>query len=251
MKVITFGSIKGGTGKTSSLILLARAISKNAKVLLIDLDINNSLSFTFLPTNLHEQDPFGKKYIAAGLQSADLADFVIKTDYDKIDIIQSSLYLVDLRTININRLKNLLKSSSLDYDYILIDTAPTYDNISLMAYEAADLIITPVMLSQFDFNTSMFLAAKLKTETTSFDKWRILYNCIKPDSSIQKDYTDLFENSFSNILTGRIPNSSSVRNCIDRKELIGSAKGIQKLRNSILDIASEITDTVFDFKEAF
>lgn len=106
MKVITFCSEKGGTGKSSSLILIARAVAEQLnenyalpagnpverhefvqeiepdgvqervfrrfvperkKVLVIDLDTLGSSSMHFKPDNLKEQDVYNKKHVAAAI----------------------------------------------------------------------------------------------------------------------------------------------------------------------------------------
>ncbi len=49
MKVITFGSLKGGVGKTTCAAFLAQALaSKGARVLAADIDANNNLTDYFL-----------------------------------------------------------------------------------------------------------------------------------------------------------------------------------------------------------
>lgn len=176
MKIITFGSLKGGVSKTTTALLSAYCLAKaGKKILFIDGDINNSSSWTLTPENKNELDPQNRKHIAAALQGENLLDYVIPSNTEGIDLIPSSLYLVDLRTINQNRFKSLVKSATLHfslaekYDYIIIDTAPTYDNITMMFYEASDIIITPTLLSQFDFNTALFLNNKIQTETSVYE----------------------------------------------------------------------------------
>jgi chromosome partitioning protein len=259
MKVITFGSLKGGTGKSSTAILFARCAARaGKKVLAVDFDLNNSLSFTLSPSDITQFDPLGRKHIAAALQSSDFFESVIPSNTEHIDLIRSSLYLVDLRTISTNRLKRLISDNpaSASYDFIVIDTAPTYDNLTLTAYEAADSIITPVLLSQFDFNTSLFLSGKLRVETDVFDRWYVMYNGYNQrfdtrENSKQGDYRTLFESTFDNILTSRLPWTSLVKDCIDRGELLGKAQTHQKLRTAVCSLVSEITGEQINPEGAF
>ena len=66
MKTISFGSLKGGTGKSSLALLTARRLaSAGKKVLVVDFDINNSASFVLTPDNLSQLDPQNRKHLAA------------------------------------------------------------------------------------------------------------------------------------------------------------------------------------------
>lgn len=253
MKIITFGSLKGGVSKTTTALLCAYCLAKaGKKILFIDGDINNSSSWTLTPENKNELDPQNRKHIAAVLQGENLLDYVISSNTEGIDLIPSSLYLVDLRTINQNRFKSLVKSATLHfslaekYDYIIIDTAPTYDNITMMFYEASDIIITPTLLSQFDFNTALFLNNKIQTETSVYENWKLLFvgwNNRFEEKQIggQTDYQNLFESTFTNILSTRIPWTTVAKNRIDRQELVGTSKKSATLHFSIIKLCEEIT----------
>lgn len=265
MKTITFGSLKGGVSKTTTALLCAYCLAKaGKKILFIDGDINNSSSWTLSPENKDKLDPQGRKHIAAALQGENLLDFVIPSNTEGIDLIPSSLYLVDLRTINQNRFKSLVKSATLHfslaekYDYIIIDTAPTYDNITMMFYEASDLIITPTLLSQFDYNTALFLNNKLLIETNVYENWKLLFvgwNRRFEEKQIggQTDYQRLFENTFSNILSARIPWTTAAKNRIDRQMLIGKSNKSATLHFSIIQLCEEISGEkiTLEGKEAF
>jgi chromosome partitioning protein len=243
MKIITFGSLKGGTGKTSITLFVARVLAAcGYKILVIDLDLNNSTSFTLMPENIRETDRLGQLHIAAALQSDNLFAFAVPSNTENIDLIRSSLYLVDLRTISVNRLKNLLDASDQsEYDYVIIDQPPTYDNITLMANEASDVIVTPVLFTQFDYNTSLFLKGKLQTETGRYGNWHLLFNGYIEGRKSLDDYISLFYGTFSNMLNTKFPWTTQVKNCIDRRMLLGHAKENEKLRSSVCSLASEIT----------
>lgn len=253
-KVIAFASLKGGTGKSSSSILLANCLSASGKkVLVIDMDLNNSCTFSYLENDQGKV----QKNIAFALQSDDLSKHTLPTVTPGVDIIASSLYIVDLRTIATNRLKNLIPTLEGIYDVVIIDTSPTYDNLVLTAMSAADVIITPVMLTQFDFNTALFLRGKLSSETNDIEKWHLMYNGYDKrfenfEHSSQQDYVNLFEGTFTIILpTARLPWTTQVRRYIDRGEKIGTGKHHTKLRNAIINLASFVMDEEVNVEGAF
>ena len=260
MKIITLGSLKGGVTKTTTALLTAYCLSKCGKnSLFIDGDINNSSTWTLSPENRSEIDPQNRKHIAAALQGDNLLDYVIPSNTPGIDLIPSSLYLVDLRTINQNRFKNLVRNNAelqARYDYIIIDTAPTYDNITMMFYEASDIIITPTLLSQFDYNTALFLDGKLRTETNVRDNWKLLFvgwNKRYEEKQIggQTDYQNLFQDTFTNIMSSKIPWTTAAKNRIDRQELIGLSKKSATLRSAVISLCEEITGEELTVEGAF
>ena len=62
MKTVTIGTIKGGDGKSSLCILLSRYLASVGKrVLTLDLDVQNSTSFSLLP----DGDPSGRHIVTS------------------------------------------------------------------------------------------------------------------------------------------------------------------------------------------
>ena len=98
MNVITLSSLKGGVGKSSITIQLANCLGMaGKKVLVIDMDLNNSVSSYYLTDETKEN--IGSKNIADALSKNGnkLADFTVPTQRRNVDLIASSLYLIDLR----------------------------------------------------------------------------------------------------------------------------------------------------------
>lgn len=160
MKVISFCSVKGGTGKSSLSITTALSLRRQGhKVLFIDLDPQNSGTFFFTPDNQ------GKSIFDA-LLNEKTGNNILKTEYG-VDIFPSDLRLLDCRTIETNRLKKIL--NGLDYDFVIIDTAPTYDNLTTNSYLASDIIIIPSTVDAFSHKTVHFLLNKLDSLDVSAD----------------------------------------------------------------------------------
>ncbi|MCF0171804.1 MAG: ParA family protein [Fusobacterium varium] len=139
-KTIVVMTEKGGTGKTTGAREIAGVLSKEYKVLLIDIDFQRNLTKSF------EFD-----------SSKNIYDAIINKDFkNNIVEINDSLDLIpgDLRTRNIDDdLKISIESEiiikeqiqKLDgYDYIIIDCRPDLKKIEKNALIAADIILTPV-----------------------------------------------------------------------------------------------------------
>lgn len=136
---------KGGTGKTTSAINIGAALRQYGhKVLLIDLDPQGNLSYS-LGIDINQEPISNFFYEENKLQE------LIYTTEEGIDVIPSNVDLADVE-INIadepdraNILKKDIKS--LDYDFIVIDCAPTLSLLTVNALTAADYVIVPVQLT--------------------------------------------------------------------------------------------------------
>jgi chromosome partitioning protein len=241
MKTICFSSIKGGTGKSSLCILTANyAASAGYRVLVADLDIQNSATSYYLDSP-EEAD---RRNIAAVFHTERIEENIIPSNYTGIDLLASSLDLVKFRAIGDRTLKRILAASDLGFDFLFIDTAPTYDNIVLNALNASDLIITPVAFSQFDFKGALFYEAQLKRETDKLSAWRILFNFHKPartenPDALRNQYEALFRSSFGDIIAPvAIPDTALIRRSIDTGERITPSQAKGPLHVAITSLAA-------------
>ena len=233
MKTIVFSSIKGGTGKSSNAIMQANYLAQaGKKVLCIDKDIQNSMTFYYA----EEPEQLEACSIAEALHRGNLTDNIIETIHTNIHLVPSSFNLVNLRTISILTLKRLLNQVSDFYDFCIIDTAPTWDNITLNALFAADRIITPCLLSQWDWKGALFFQNQIIQDLGEehLPKWSLLVNSWKPPrtdnpDNILNQLDTLFLNSFDNILEIRIPHESLIKKYIDTGERISMAKDKSRL----------------------
>ncbi len=250
---ICFSSLKGGVGKSSITIQVANCLGKlGKKVCVIDMDLNNSVSSYYLTNETIDDCKTKNIFEALAKPTNNLTDYVIKTDRLGVDFIPSSLYLVDLRGLSEKRLSQLLPSLNY-YDFVIIDTQPTYDNLVLNAYYASDFIITPLNLSLFDLNTAKFLRDKMLTEVSKADKWFLHvngYNHIYENAQRgnQKDYIDLFQMEFSNITPQEtwFPWTSDMRKLIDRNMYISNIKG---KKNTIVNV--QLHSSIYKLVECF
>jgi chromosome partitioning protein len=89
------------------------------------------------------------------IDHADVRDAIYTTDIDGLDIIPSHIDLVgaEIEMLNLenreNVLKKLLDPLREEYDYILIDCAPSLGLITVNALTAADSVIIPVQCEYF------------------------------------------------------------------------------------------------------
>lgn len=255
--VITWASAKGGVGKTTNSLLLSCCLAKRGhKVLYVDLDLNCSGTTFFLPDFNFFEKFYNTHNAAYALTMHTVDDCIITTEIPNIDIIPSHPKISQLRSIGINELKTTFESSEklANYDFIIIDTAPTYDNIVINALNVADYIFTPVEFTLFCLNMSYFFEYQIQNDLPQqkekwiivFSRWREQY--MKFDNSMDSQIASQFNEHFKNILGVNIPyvQNASKNYCDERGKMKLSLKqsdgiGQKRLCEAFNEFANMLT----------
>src|SRR5690606_7576587 len=151
-KIIAIANQKGGVGKTTTSINLAASLGVlEKKVLLIDADPQaNATSGIGIDV---ESIEIGTYQLLEHSNTAKEA--IIKTSTPNLDIIPSHIDLVAIEIELVDKeereymLKKALMEIKNDYDFILIDCAPSLGLLTLNALTAADAVIIPIQCEYF------------------------------------------------------------------------------------------------------
>lgn len=151
-KIIAIANQKGGVGKTTTSVNLAASLGVlEKKVLLIDADPQaNATSGIGIDV---ETVDIGTYQLLEHSNSAKEA--IIKTETPNLDIIPAHIDLVAIEIELVDKdareymLKKALTDIKNDYDYILIDCAPSLGLLTLNALTAADAVIIPIQCEYF------------------------------------------------------------------------------------------------------
>lgn len=146
-KIIAVSNQKGGVGKTTTAGAVASGLkNKGFRVLAVDLDPQNNLSFS-MGANI-------EGYTIYHVLKGEIAAYTAVQHTDVTDIIPSNILLsgIELEYTETGReflLRDALKSLNRYYDYILIDTPPTLGILTVNAFTAARHIIVPMLSDIF------------------------------------------------------------------------------------------------------
>jgi len=151
-KIIAIANQKGGVGKTTTSVNLAASLGVlEKKVLLIDADPQANAS-SGLGVDVENVEGGTYQVLEHTLSAKDA---IVKTSSPNVDIIPAHIDLVaiEIELVDKQDREYMLKKSLVEikdnYDYILIDCAPSLGLITLNSLVAADAVIIPIQCEYF------------------------------------------------------------------------------------------------------
>ena len=147
-EIITFFTTKGGAGKSTLATNLALALSRNCKCSVCLLDL--SLQFGDLSLMLDSKPPATIIDVvnSGGVTDEDIRSFLVQYDGD-VHLLASPAKPEEAELVHASHINNILDALSTQFDYIIIDTAASFSDVSLAALDRSNkvfLLVTPVIL---------------------------------------------------------------------------------------------------------
>jgi len=151
-KIIAIANQKGGVGKTTTSVNLAASLGVlEKKVLLIDADPQaNATSGIGIDVESVEVGTYQL------LEHSSMAkEAIVKTETPNLDIIPAHIDLVAIEIELVDKdereymLKKAIEGIKDDYDYVLIDCAPSLGLLTLNALTASNSVIIPIQCEYF------------------------------------------------------------------------------------------------------
>jgi chromosome partitioning protein len=150
--IITVANQKGGVGKTTTAINLSAAVAnKGFKTLLIDLDPQSNSTMSYVDPRSVTQSMFDVMVS----EELSFKDVIVPTRVPNLMLAPSKIALAKLESKLIGeidgpfRLKDKMKDTANQFDYIFIDTPPTLGMITVNALVASTHVLVPIQSSYF------------------------------------------------------------------------------------------------------
>ncbi|MDP8299011.1 MAG: AAA family ATPase [Candidatus Tantalella remota] len=180
MKIISVANQKGGCGKTTLSVNVAAALAKlGSKTLLVDLDPQGHATFALGYTEQSSERKTSYDIFRAHFDNVEApCEELVIEDRDNFSFIPANMMLsaAEINLGNMNGAAALLSRTLSDpffqkYEYVIIDSPPSFGFLTLNAMYAANLILVPMDLSYFSFNgiNSVYRVTSLLNAETGRD----------------------------------------------------------------------------------
>jgi pilus assembly protein CpaE len=238
--VVTVFSAKGGVGKTTLAVNLAIALADGGakKVCLVDLDLgfgDVAITLQLFPARtiadaVHMESGLDFTALEALLtpHKDGVSALVAPVQPDAKDAIPASL---------IGKILALLKAN---FDYVVVDTAPTFDEHVLQAFDVTDLLLLVTTLDVPTLKNVKIAAETLDLLNISPQRRRLVLN--RADDKVGLSH-DKVESTLGMKITTSIPTSSQVPNATNSGEPITASMPKHAVSVAITGLAREIASS--------
>ena len=162
--VLSVVNLKGGVGKTTTAVHLAVSLSRNAKVLLIDLDLQASASL-YMGLTRHDLKPGVAEWLYGEFCFLRTSR---ETLFPNLTLLPASSSLRQFeqqfssKPAYLYRIKRRIDEVKMNYDYIILDCPPSFSLITLNALSASHYFIAPIAPQYMGFEATKDLFSLLE-----------------------------------------------------------------------------------------
>lgn len=242
-KVVTLGCIKGGEGKSTTLLNLSRIFASfGIRVLIIDIDPQHNATRNIYPEYRKDLD---KSIVTALTMPSHFQRCIAREIEPNISVIPGSLDITDLGTMTPNKLKMILEVQRTEqpgqFNLVLIDTPGRWDMQVEAGYAAADYILTPASIDDsFALDTVGYLMEKfISHQPQCIPKWHVCLNFVRKEEKSNIGRKLYYLKGFP-VLQEEIPFSTRIQEAREQRRTLDSKKMFEGIYEPHLELAKSI-----------
>lgn len=224
MKIISIVNQKGGSGKTTTVSLIAKSLlSAGKKILIVDTDPQGGISSIYFSPrgeipHVEKQDP-GLYDILIGDDPEKGVNVFESSIAPQIDIIPSDYRLDKIfLTISPYSISNSLKAFSKSYDYVLIDTPPTVQGITRASIHFSNEVFIPCEISRQSYRPTIYTLDAIRENKKKGKIIFIGWKDPEEKKGFQNSLYREFQETFKSNLIGVIPKNVSTSSFSSEKK---------------------------------
>jgi chromosome partitioning protein len=217
--VLATYNIKGGVGKTSAAVNLAYLASREgARTLLWDLDPQGASTYLFRVRPKVKGG--GRKLVRL---KSDTARLIKGTDHEGLDLLPSdfSYRHMDLALERFKRptrrLVRVLEPLRGDYDYVFLDCPPSISLVSESVFEAADVLLVPVIPATLSSRTLEQLEMLVNGDPAVL----AFFSMVDARKRMHREVMERLRAEHDSVLGAAIPASAEVERMGVKRDAIG------------------------------
>ncbi|MCX5679424.1 MAG: AAA family ATPase [Candidatus Omnitrophica bacterium] len=243
-----FLNYKGGTGKTSVSTAYGYYLAgKGKRVLMVDLDAQAHLTAC-----LNEESVYHEKSLYSVIvKGEDIRNIIVDTSLPNLKLVPSSIALSSLELplfrmpLREFRLRKALKNAEREYDYIIIDSAPSIGLMSLNAILASDEILVPLLADFLSFHGLKILLETLASIEKDFSYYlgriHIFLNRYNPDYAICRECEEAVRRFYpENLLKTVVRESQEIMNASSEGKSLFELYPDSKVAEDIKNLVHEV-----------
>jgi chromosome partitioning protein len=219
--VLATYNIKGGVGKTSAAVNLAyQAAAGGARVLLWDLDPQGAATYLL---RVKPRVKGGGKKLVRG--RSDVDRLVRGTDFERLDLLPADFsyrhmdLALDATKKPTRRLARVLAPVTDEYDYIFLDCPPSISLVSESVFEAADVLLVPIIPATLSSRTFQQLCDVVAAGATS-PRVMAFFSIVDRRKRLHRDVIASLAADHGELLHAAIPSASDVERMGERRTVL-------------------------------